>query len=593
MPDAKLHSFAIRKLIVCAVFVALAPTIPPALSTFEANANSLLAHAQQAKPATAAPPAQVNPATMLVAAQGFYRQGSFDLAIARYNEVLKADPNSGDAYAGIVRSYLKQDKIREADDALQKGLLVTPDDPDFKVAEAELLFRQGEIPEAGTLFDEVIASPPLPGQARPRANARAYLGAARVSAAKAMYAREHILITRAHAIDPSDPDVRKMWMQTLTTADRIKSLADYLNQPTNDDAETRARLTEHLAFLKASQTAQLGRCRQVSDVTTTQTTLVAVQSGSGNIQGMGLDVTINGKVLRLLLDTGASGILINRKLAGQARLKAVSDIRMSGVGDKPDSQAHLAQAESVRVGELEFQNCPVYVVDRFADKEDGIIGTNVFSQFLIEIDFPSSQLRLSPLPLRPGEESSRPFLKVSDEAPAAEPEAKPASDAAASSRGSSTEGGAPAPRYFDRYVAPEMHSYVQAFLMGHMLLVPTKINEGSEKLFLLDSGSFDNTITPESAEKVTKIHRAPRLDIRGLNGEVRKVFVADEIMLDFGHLRQKVPNMVAIDMSRFSRDTGTEISGTLGMVMLRLLKVRLDYRDALADFQYIAPKPRH
>jgi hypothetical protein len=46
-------------------------------------------------------------------------------------------------------------------------------------------------------------------------------------------------------------------------------------------------------------------------------------------------------------------------------------------------------------------------------------------------------------------------------------------------------------------------------------------------------------------------------------------------------------------MSRVSRQAGTEVSGTLGMVMLRLLKVRLDYRDALADFQY-APQPaRH
>jgi hypothetical protein len=137
-----------------------------------------------------------------------------------------------------------------------------------------------------------------------------------------------------------------------------------------------------------------------------------------------------------------------------------------------------------------------------------------------------------------------------------------------------------------------MHSYVQTFRLGHMLLVPTKINEGAEKLFLLDSGSFDNTITPDVAQKVTKLHRAPRLDIRGLNGEVKKVFVADQVMLDFGHLRQTVPDMVAIDMSRVSRQAGTEISGTLGMVMLKLLKVRLDYRDALADFQYIKPAPR-
>src|ERR1700756_5244875 len=76
--------------------------------------------AQEAKPVTpAAPP---DPAAILADARNLYRKGSFDLAIARYNELLIADPKSGDGYAGIVRCYLKQDKIREAEDALQKGL---------------------------------------------------------------------------------------------------------------------------------------------------------------------------------------------------------------------------------------------------------------------------------------------------------------------------------------------------------------------------------------------------------------------------------------------------------------------------------------
>lgn len=534
---------------------------------------------------TVAPPA--DPAALLAEARSLYRKGSFDLALARYNEVLKAAPNSGDAYAGIVRCYLKQDKVREADDALQKGLQVTPGYPDFKVAEGELLFRQGEIPEAGKLFDEVITTPPDP-LSKMAPNARAYLGASRVAAASANFSREHILLTRAHAIDPSDPDVRKRWMQTLSIDDRIKSLEEYLGQPSNDDAEMRNQLKERLDFLKVEQSAQLGRCRPVTDVTATQTNLVIVQSSTGNIQGSGLDVAINGKQFRLLLDTGASGILINSKLARQAGLKPVSDVRMSGAGDKPDFQARIGSADSVRIGEMEFHNCPVYVVDRLAPGEDGIIGADVFSHFLIELDFPRGILRLSQLPTRPGDTPTKPSLKTGDEEPTPEPEAKP-------SPGGS--GSPPPPRsassgYSDRYIAPEMHAYVQAFRIGDMLLVPTKINDGTEKLFLLDSGSFDNTITPDTAQKITKIHRAPRIDIRGLNGEVKKVYVADQVILEFGHLRQTVPNMVAIDMSRTSRQAGTEISGTLGMVMLKLLRVRLDYRDALTDFQYTKPAPR-
>jgi hypothetical protein len=149
------------------------------------------------------------------------------------------------------------------------------------------------------------------------------------------------------------------------------------------------------------------------------------------------------------------------------------------------------------------------------------------------------------------------------------------------------------PQYEDRDIAPEMHSYVQAFRVGHYLLIPTTVDEKEQKLFLLDTGSFDNTIDTTAAQQVTKIHRAPLNDVKGMKGSVKKVYVTDRsVTLDFGHLRQTVPDMVAIDMSNISRQVGTEVSGSLGMVMLHLLKIRLDYRDALADFQYAPKSPR-
>jgi tetratricopeptide (TPR) repeat protein len=531
---------------------------------------------QEAKPSVAI---QADPAALLMEARGLYRKGSFDQAVGKFNEVLKADPGSGESYAGIIRCYLKQDRVHDADDELQKGLQATPENPDFKVAQGELLFRQGEIPEAGTLFGEVMVLVPP--------NARAYLGAARVAEASAMYAREQVLVKRAHEIDPAEPDIKKMWMQTESVPGRIKSLQGYLAQPSNDDADTRRTLTESLELLRASQPAPLGGCRPSSGVTSTETNLIQIQTGGKGLQGYGLEVTINGQASKLLLDTGASGIMVSRKLAGQAGLKPVSDVRVMGMGDKPDSQGHIDSANSIRIGDLEFHSCQVQVLDSLSTAEDGIIGADVFSEFLIEMDFPGSKLRLSQLPPRPGEAPAKASLKTGHEESATEPEAKPATSPDSEQPVARNSG------YNDRYVAPEMHSYVQTFRFGHMLLVPTKINEGPEKLFLLDTGAFDNTITPDAAQEVTKVHRAPRVDVHGLSGDVKKVYVAHQVTLDFGHLRQTVPDMVAIDMSRVSRHAGTEVSGTLGLVMLRLLKVKLDYRDALADFQYTKPPARH
>ncbi len=532
------------------------------------------------------PPSTAPSAATMIEALSLYRKGSFDQALAKYNDVLKADAHAGEAYAGIIRCYLKQDKVHEADDALRKALQNDPGNADLKVAEGELLFRQGEIPEAGALFDEVMSTPPDPLHPNAPPNARAYLGAARVASANTMYAREQIMIKRAHTLDASDPDIQKLWMETLYDDEHIRSLEEYLAKPGNDDDAAQRRLRQQLDFLKAARAAKAGRCRPASGITSLKTMLLPVALGSGGeSQGSALDLDINGKPARLMLDTGASGILITAKMAAQAGLKPVADVRMGGgIGDRPDGTAHAAWAESVKLADVEFRDCPVYIVDKIPGQTDGIIGTDVFANFLIEIDFPASAFSLRQLPPHPDHVATVP-------APSARSDDN---DVSGMKSFESRAQAGRTPQYEDRDIAPEMHSYVQAFRIGHNLLIPTTIDEKNQKLFLLDTGAFDNTISTAAAQEFTKIHRAPRIDIQGMNGSVKKVYVVDgAVKLDFGHLRQTVTEMKAIDMSSTSRAVGTEISGTLGMVMLRMLKIRLDYRDALADFQYAPKPPRH
>ena len=76
-----------------------------------------------------------------------------------------------------------------------------------------------------------------------------------------------------------------------------------------------------------------------------------------------------------------------------------------------------------------------------------------------------------------------------------------------------------------------------------------------------------------------------RLRVRGLNGEVNKVYSA-KATLRFGHLQQPSMDIVTLDLSPQSRRVGTEVSGFLGFAMLRVLEVKLDYRDGLVDFKY-------
>jgi hypothetical protein len=60
--------------------------------------------------------------------------------------------------------------------------------------------------------------------------------------------------------------------------------------------------------------------------------------------------------------------------------------------------------KSIKVGALEFLDCPVTVVERRSVLGlDGIIGAEFFQAFLIDLDLASRKLRLAELPIRPNE----------------------------------------------------------------------------------------------------------------------------------------------------------------------------------------------
>ena len=542
-------------------------------------ASAFPAASQETKPDASAQNAstQNEPAAAFKEAGDDFRKGSFDQAIAKYNEALKSGTQSAEVYTGMVRCYLRQDKIRDAAETLEKGLQAKPSDSGLKVVQGELLFRQGKVGEAEKTFVQLINAGDAP--------ARAYLGLARVSSAVAMYAREYRLIVRAHELDPGDQDIQKEWMTTLARADRIKSLESYLAQPTSDDADTRRNLSEYLEILKARQATPRSACRLVSDLTATETELLPLLRDASHLRGFGLPVTINGQKSKLLLDTGAGGITVNRKLAARAGVQRLADVRIGGIGDKGDTKGYAAYADSIRIGSLEFRNCPVYVIDkRSLTDEEGLVGADVFQRFLIELDFPGRKLRLSQLPARPGEPQVKPSLATDEDDAGSESDPKPAGGAGNGANPT------PPPKHFDRYIGPEMNSYARVFRFSHMLLVPTKINDAPGKLFLIDSGAWNNMITPDAAREVTKVHGDSDIIIKGVSGSVKKVYETGTVVLEFGSLRQKNEDMVAFDLSNISRDVGTEVSGTLGFAMLNLLKIKLDYRDALVKFEYV-PNP--
>jgi hypothetical protein len=525
-------------------------------------------------------PPVINPE--LAAADQLYRAGRFADAQVRYQTLLKADATLVPAQVGLTRAMLRQQKIDEALDVVNTALAAQPKSAALLAAKGDVQFRRGEMTDAEVAYLTARNDDPK--------EVHAYLGLARLYRSYSLYRKAYDQMQTAHEIAPDDIEVQKAWLNLLPRKERLAAMEAYLGAAHPDDEEETKWMTEYLAFLKATADKPVHACRLVSKVEQTQTKLETMYGPDGRrMRGIGLSVKVNDRNVQLLLDTGAGGILVSRKVAEKAGLTFLSAVHYGGIGDKGLQSGYMATADHIQIGELEFQDCVVSVSDKgsVAD-EDGLIGADVLGAYLIDIDLPGMRLKLSPLPKRPedlvapkslnseGEEQSNtdqkegsPNDQASNDRKSPQPESKPARRL---------------PK--DRYIAPEMADWTKVFRFGHSILVPTSVNDSKPMLFGLDTGAFSNLLSVRAGRQVSKVNSEERLHVNGVNGAVDKVYSSEKATLRFAHFQQANLGIVTLDLSSISRHTGTEVSGFLGFAMLRQLEVELDYRDGLVDFKY-------
>ena len=381
----------------------------------------------------------------------------------------------------------------------------------------------------------------------------------RVYRAASYYKSAKVMIDQAYALDPADPDIRRAWSRSVSLEEQIKDLEAFLAANPGDSKERQDALLR-LGILRARLAQPERPCRLSSKVGSTQEQLERLMRDAHRVRGFGLKVKLNSATGRLLLDTGASGILVNRKLAEKAGLERLAEAKIGGIGSEGEKSAYIATAETIQIGELEFRDCFVQVIEKNSVLDvDGLIGGDVFSRFLVELDFPDGKFKLSPLPADPDEPPLPPALESRSPLAA---------------------------HLHNRYIAPEMKSFTPVFRFGHQLLVETQVNDSPPRLFMLDTGAFDDQISPEMAREYTKVRADPNSKITGLSGKVDKIYTADNVVLGFGRLRQVQHDLWAWDLSNMSDSLGTEVSGILGFRTLVLLDIKIDYRDGLVDFEF-------
>lgn len=469
----------------------------------------------------------------------------YENAAGLFSKALAEEPSDGDAWCGLVQALLAAKHSRQAYAAAEEALNKAPQSAGAQAAMGFADFRRGDLPKASHEFEAALQlDPNYPA---------ALIGLAKVSSAASLFRTARDLRLRAWRLSPDDPSLAPAYAGTLKAKDRIAALeAAYAKlDPASEEARA---LSVRIAVARALADRKPGRL--VSPYQTTELKLVRILDGVRHWRGVGLDVRLNGKhTAHLLLDTGASGIAISPKMAEKAGLEIVNGaaLEAKGIGDE-ESQSSLAYiAQDLRIGGVAFADYPVSAFRSAKSADvDGLIGPDVFSRFVVKIDF--NRLALS-LGARPGD-------------------------------GGSGSGESDEPVDYKGKPAP---GFSRVFRFGDHLAVPTYINGGRPVLFLVDSGSTSNLIDTEIAKEFTHVSSDAFTTVKGVQGKVDKTSRANHVSLVFAGFRQDNPDLLAISLEKMSDGMGVGFGGILGMPVLGHLAVTIDYRAGAIRFEYNEP----
>jgi hypothetical protein len=242
-----------------------------------------------------------------------------------------------------------------------------------------------------------------------------------------------------------------------------------------------------------------------------------------------------GPVLRLLLDSGAQQIVLDRRAAANLSASASSALRVVGLGAASKPCARVASG-TLQIGDLILRDCDIVIVDgKILEGIDGVIPTSLFAGFLVRLDFPGKSLDLDPYPSE-----------------------TPVQDA----------------------------GYLPARTEHSLFFLNTVLNGSQPGYVLLDTGATYNAISPAAA-RVSRNYWNPSsvIPLRGGTGDTEGFPLPPGVRFRCGPRVLSADPAVVVNLSEFASHYPFEVTGVLGYPALRTSIVTMNYRDGLVRIE--------
>lgn len=448
-------------------------------------------------------------------------------------------PSSSENVRALVTALARDGRSTEAVAAAQAFLDRSPADPDAWAHLGRAFLVAGRFDEAEQAFLESVTLGPSPLGEWGLGKIAASRGDGGAAAARFATARE---------LSPHDDEILEAWLRAQDDPEtEARGWALWLAIDRRASASSRSyveaalpvfgRYADHRGVrLEARPGTSLPASlplerlgRPAGARLDERRLVVAVETGKGRPR-------------RLLLDTGARGMTLSPAAARAAGFEDLFSFRLQGFGDRTQgARAHVGVVRDLSIGPFVYRGGLAVRTSatNFPDGVDGILGIDLFADWIVELDAGREELRVLP-------------------------------------RGEPAAGfrAADARRL-------DSHILVEAVVAGRV-----------RGWFLLDSGASHTVVDLELAENLGGRTRSADWWVRGVSGTLKDLRTVPEATVAVAGLERRDPGLLAYSLEGISRNLGVRLAGVLGLSFLDGLVLRIDPAGAAVAFREAAVEER-